>query len=100
MIFWWYKRTLELGLAERRSVAGDDDELGLARAERLEGGLVAESDLSGLCRLSVNQQFHREFPQPVRTLIVRASLALMLSLVLELFFGAILLIVSVWLGRR
>lgn len=42
---------LELGLAERRSVAGDDDELGLARAERLEGGLVAESDLARLSRL-------------------------------------------------
>jgi hypothetical protein len=39
---------LELGLAERRCVAGDDDQLGLAGAEGLEGGLVAEGDLSGL----------------------------------------------------
>jgi hypothetical protein len=35
----------ELRLAERRSVAGDDDELGLAGAKGLEGGLVAKSDL-------------------------------------------------------
>ena len=41
---------LELGLAERRSVAGDDDELGLARAQRLAVGLVAESDLARLCK--------------------------------------------------
>merc|ERR1712029_503344 len=39
---------LELRLAERGSVAGDDDKLGLAGAEALEGGLVTESDLSGL----------------------------------------------------
>ena len=35
---------LQLGLAERRRVASDDDELGLARAQRLEGGLVSEGD--------------------------------------------------------
>jgi hypothetical protein len=40
---------LELTLAERRGVAGDDDELGLAGAEGLQGGLVAQSDLAGLC---------------------------------------------------
>lgn len=35
---------LELRLAERGGVAGNDDKLGLARAEGLEGGLVTESD--------------------------------------------------------
>lgn len=35
---------LELALAERGSVASDDDELGLAGAKALEGGLVAEGD--------------------------------------------------------
>jgi hypothetical protein len=39
---------LELRLAERGGVAGDDDELGLAGAEGLEGGLVTKSDLAGL----------------------------------------------------
>jgi hypothetical protein len=39
---------LELRLAERRGVAGNDDELGLAGAEGLEGGLVTKSDLAGL----------------------------------------------------
>lgn len=35
---------LQLGLAERRRVTGNDDQLGLAGAEALEGGLVAQSD--------------------------------------------------------
>lgn len=39
---------LELRLAERGSVASNDDELGLAGAEGLEGGLVTKSDLAGL----------------------------------------------------
>lgn len=42
------KRTLELRLPERWGVASDDDELGLARAKRLESRLVAKSDLAGL----------------------------------------------------
>lgn len=40
--------TLELRLPQRRSVAGNDDELGLASSEALEGRLVAEGDLTGL----------------------------------------------------
>lgn len=39
---------LELRLAERRGVASNDDELGLAGAKGLEGGLVTQSDLAGL----------------------------------------------------
>lgn len=35
---------LQLGLAQGRSVARDDDELGLAGSQTLEGRLVAESD--------------------------------------------------------
>ena len=35
---------LELRLAERRRVASNDDELGLAGTKRLEGGLVSEGD--------------------------------------------------------
>lgn len=38
---------LNLRLAQRRAVVGDDDELGLAGAERLEGGLVPELVLAG-----------------------------------------------------
>jgi hypothetical protein len=37
---------LELRLAQRRSVAGNDDELGLSRSQRLECRLVSEGDLS------------------------------------------------------
>lgn len=48
------QRTLELGLAERRGVASDDDELGLAGAQRLEGRLVAKCDLTRLCERSVH----------------------------------------------
>ena len=39
---------LELRLAERRGVGGDDDKLGLAGAERLEGALVSEGDATTL----------------------------------------------------
>ena len=39
---------LELRLAERRGVASDDDELGLAGAQALQGRLVTESDLARL----------------------------------------------------
>lgn len=44
----YHSVVLELRLAERGSVAGNDDELGLAIAERLEGALVAKSDLARL----------------------------------------------------
>ena len=40
---------LELRLAEGRSVASNDDELGLAAAEGLEGRLVSEGDYCGFC---------------------------------------------------
>jgi hypothetical protein len=82
--------TLELRLAERRSVASNDDKLGLSGAKGLEGRLVTKSDLAGLWKMvrigpSLSGHFHS-----MRTLIVKASLALMLSDVLVLFFGAIL----------
>lgn len=41
---------LELRLAQRRSVASNDDELGLARAEALEGRLVSEGDCGATVR--------------------------------------------------
>lgn len=41
---------LELRFAQRRCIAGDDDELCLSRAEGLEGRLVSEGD----CRLQVS----------------------------------------------
>lgn len=44
---------LELRLAERGSVASDDDQLGLARAQALEGRLVAKGDCRMLVRLWV-----------------------------------------------
>jgi hypothetical protein len=47
---------LELRLAEGRSVGRNDDQLGLASAKGLEGGLVAESD----CMLSVIRRWSRE----------------------------------------
>lgn len=42
-----HRVVLELRLAERRGVSGDDDELGLARSELLESRLVSESDYKG-----------------------------------------------------
>src|SRR5436305_522378 len=40
-----HRVVLEFAFAQRRSVAGDDDQLGFARSETFEGRLVAESDL-------------------------------------------------------
>lgn len=39
---------LELRLAKRRGISGDDDELGLSGSQRLKGALVSKGDLSGL----------------------------------------------------
>ena len=44
----YHSVVLKLRLAERRGVASNDDELGLAVAERLEGALVAEGDFARL----------------------------------------------------
>ena len=38
---------LQFGLSQWRSIASDDDELGLAASQTLEGRLVAESDFAG-----------------------------------------------------
>lgn len=38
----------QLGLAEGRAVGGDEDQLGLAGADGLHGGLGAHGDLAGL----------------------------------------------------
>ena len=84
---------LELALAERRSVASDDDELGLAGAEGLEGGLVTKSDLAGLYRALLACGTPRcRNSRGMRTLIVSANLALMLSADFELFLGAIAMV--------
>lgn len=48
---------LELRLAQRRSVSGNDDQLGLASTEGLEGGLVTEGDLSTLHTKFAKSQF-------------------------------------------
>lgn len=39
---------LKFRLSQSRAVAGDDDQLGLALSQRLEGGLVSQSILSTL----------------------------------------------------
>lgn len=44
----YHSVVLKLGLAQRRSVASNDDELGLSVAEGLQGGLVAEGDFARL----------------------------------------------------
>ena len=44
---------LELRLAERGSVAGNDDKLGLAGAQALEGGLVTEGDPTAVSILRI-----------------------------------------------
>lgn len=82
---------LELTLAERRSVASNDDELGLAGSEALEGRLVSKSDYE----ISLAFGFMiaaREFGfVPFPDFITSANLELMLLASFLLFFwGAIL----------
>lgn len=85
---------LELALAERRSVSGDDDQLGLAGAEALEGGLVAESDCGIRSEVDLQTfEVRRDLPLPL--LMTSASLELMLLASLLLFLMAIL---TVWRG--
>merc|ERR1719230_2536863 len=43
-----HRVVLDLALPERRAVVGDEDQLGLALAERLQGCLVAQAVLSAL----------------------------------------------------
>lgn len=82
---------LELGLAERGSVASDDDQLGLAGAQALEGGLVAERDYSAMSVFCIvfagcNSSGHVPLPD----FMTSASLELMLLASRLLFLTAIL----------
>ena len=52
-----HRVVLELGLSERRSVASNDDELGLSGAKGLEGRLVSKSDYGPL--LTTRSKFRR-----------------------------------------
>ncbi len=70
--------TFELALAQRRAVAGDDDELGLAGAEGLEGGFVAERDC-GRRQLVVNMRVPSEINGPLPDFITSARRELMVS---------------------
>lgn len=45
---------LELRLAERRGVSGNDDELGLSRSELLESRLVSEGDCNVIISMLLN----------------------------------------------
>lgn len=99
---------LELGLAEWRGVAGDDDELGLVGAQALEGRLVAESDCEGgqLSAVVLAREYagggrregREETLSPFPDLITSARRELMLS---EVFFfeGAIAAVLTVTRGR-
>lgn len=59
---------LELGLAEGRGVAGDENQLGLAHAELLEGGLVAEDDCARVSFLMLWIYLRRDWETyPCRT---------------------------------
>lgn len=62
---------LQLGLAQGRSVAGDDDELGLAGSQTLQGRLVAESDWKTCyvsnCRPGLLNCFGMDIAYPFRT---------------------------------
>jgi len=83
---------LELTLAERRSVGSNEDQLGLAGTQGLDGGLVAESDWKG----ENNQRFglrrqlkcHAPFPDCItraRRLEMVSPVFLLLGAIVTLF---------------
>lgn len=84
---------LELALSERRSVASNDDQLGLAGSQRLEGRLVSESDwkrqlATGAAKCDSRESGDIPFPD----FITSANLELMLLASFLLFLtGAILI---------
>jgi len=84
---------LELTLTERRSVGGNDDQLGLAGAEGLDGRLVAQGDCSP--RQQCRPRFENVGGEdvcdnvPLPDFITSARRELMLSPDFLLFLGAI-----------
>ena len=76
---------LELRLPQGRGVASNDDELGLAGAQALEGRLVTQSDPTK----SVSYSCQEQDPTYLPDFITSARRELMESAVLLLFLGAI-----------
>lgn len=90
---------LELTLAERRSVASDDDQLGLAGSEALEGGLVAKSDWKKNRQRLIPMRARKRHHVPFPDFITSANLELMLLASFLLFLtGAILTDWCSWTG--
>lgn len=84
-----HRVVLELTLAERRGVASDDNQLGLARSKAFQGGLVAESDCKYVRFLLALTPKAVENNQPLPDFITSARRELMESEVFFAFFGAI-----------
>lgn len=89
---------LELGLSQGRSIASDDNELGLAGSKGLEGGLVTECDCAVVSMDSSLIVCLDVAPLP--DFITSARRELMLSAVFLAFFGAIFARYSVVLSRK
>lgn len=89
-------RTFELALAQRWSVACNDDELGFARTESLEGRFVAECDCF-LMKISKKASIIQDMGGwvPLPDFITSANLELMLSAVfLDFLTGAIVALLN------
>lgn len=88
-----HRVVFELGLAKRRSVSSNDDELGLSSSKRFQGALISEDDLSTFLRISIRYceyESTRNFKGHV-LFMTRARRELMPSADFLVFFvGAIL----------
>lgn len=82
---------LQLGLAKGRGVAGDDNELSLARSQTLEGRLVAESDCENVSEQISQPCFRFSKFAPLPDFITSARRELMLLASFLFFLGAILI---------
>jgi hypothetical protein len=88
---------LELTLAERGSVAGNDDELGLARADGLDGGLVAEGDLSAQAvstcwRRRCNEKTYPDFITSARRELIESEVLVFLGAISASVLGDCLVV--------
>jgi hypothetical protein len=92
---------LELTLAERRSVASNDDELGLAGSEALEGRLVTQSDCQNCQSPNSNSIACSSGVQnsPFPDFITSANLELMLLASFLLFLTGAIVTVGRWAIR-
>ena len=81
-----HAQVLELALSQLRAVAGDEDQLSLARPQRLQSRFVAESDCNAVSEMRHESARPGMDTVPLPDFITSANLELMLLASFLLFF--------------